>query len=91
MKLPNGLTAQELRVLQEYRRVEKDELSEVEIAAIKHPDGGGVEPARSLAAKGFLAAAAEGAGFRLTDRARALLAEKPAPAGAETEAPAESA
>jgi hypothetical protein len=85
MKLPHGLTPQELRVLQEYRRVEKDELTEEEIAGIKHPHGGGVEPARSLVAKGYLKAAAEGAGFGLTDRAKALLAEKPAPAGAEGE------
>jgi hypothetical protein len=85
MKLPNGLTPQELRVLQEYRRVEKDELTEEEIAGIKHPHGGGVEPARSLAAKGYLEAAMEGTGFALTDKAKALLAEKPAPAGAEGE------
>lgn len=85
MKLPNGLTPQELRVLQEFRRVEKDELNEDEINGIKHPHGGGLEPARSLLQKGWLKGAAEGAGFALTERAKALLAVKPAPAGAEAE------
>lgn len=91
MKLPHGLTPQEYRVLQEFRRTEKEELTEEEINGIKHPHGDGLEPARSLAAKGFLAGASEGAGYRLTDRARTILAAKPAPAGAEAEAPAESA
>jgi hypothetical protein len=91
MKLPNALTPQELRVLQEFRRAEKEELTDEEIGAIKHPHGGGIEPARSLIAKGFLAVAAEGAGFGLTDRARTLLAAKPAPAGSEAETGAESA
>lgn len=86
MKLPHGLTPQELRVLQEYRRVEKDELTGEEIAGIRHPHGGGVEPARSLAAKGYLEARAEGTAFGLTGKAKDLLAEKPAPAGAEGEA-----
>lgn len=91
MKLPNGLTPQEYRVLQEFRRTEKEELTEEEIGGIKHPHGGGIEPARTLAAKGFLTGAAEGGGYRLTDRARAILAAKPAPAGAEAEAAGESA
>ncbi|MBI2212466.1 MAG: hypothetical protein HYU52_02375 [Acidobacteria bacterium] len=86
MKLPQGLTPQELRVLQEFRRVAQEELTEAEICGIKHPDGGGIEPARSLLAKGYLEPASEGAGFRLTDRAKALLALKPAPAGSEGEA-----
>lgn len=88
MKLPHGLTPQELRVLQEFRRVEKDELTQDEIVGIKHPAGGGIEPARSLAAKGYLKASAEGTGFALTDRAKALLAVKPAPAGSEGESEA---
>ena len=91
MKLPNGLTPQEIRVLQEFRRAEKEELTEDEINGIKHPHGGGIDPARSLAEKGFLTGIAEGAGFRLTDRARTLLAVNPAPAGGEAETAGEGA
>lgn len=90
MKLPNGLSPQEIRVLQEFRRTEKDELTEEEIIGIKHPGGGGIETARTLLAKGFLAAAPEGSGYCLTDRARTLLAAKPAPAGAVEEPAGES-
>jgi hypothetical protein len=91
MKLPNGLTPQELRVLQEFRRTEKNDLTDDEIAGIRHTHGGGIEPARSLAAKGYLVPAAEGAGFTLTDRAKALLAVNPVPAGSEGESGAAEA
>lgn len=91
MKLPNGLTPQELRVLQEYRRVEKDELTDEEIGGIKHPHGGGLEPAHTLTSKGYLKAGAEGAGFALTDKAKALLAVNPVPAGTEGESGAAEA
>ena len=78
MKLPNGLTAQQIRVLQEFRRKTQDELTPDEIAAICHPGGdGGDEPARALATAGYVESI-EG-GYRLTDRGKEFLARPSAP------------
>ena len=90
--LIKGMTEQEIRVLQEFRRVQSDKLSVAAIKAIKHPTGGGDSPAHSLVAKGFLAAA--GDEFTLTEQARDFLAYDPKPefeeAGAgEVEEPVE--
>jgi hypothetical protein len=74
---PNGLTTQELRVLQEFRRLNAGTLSVEQIKAIKHPSGGGEAPAVSLAGKGFLVA--EGDGFTTTAKARELLSVDPVP------------
>ena len=49
--LPFPLTAQEMRVLQEYRRIGTDSLPIDTIKSIKHPIGGGDSPALSLVAK----------------------------------------
>jgi len=73
---PNGLTTQELRVLQEFRRLNAETLTVEQIKAIKHPAGGGEAPA-SLAGKGFLVA--EGDGFTTTAKARELLSFDPVP------------
>ena len=54
------MTPQEMRVLQEFRRVAKETLPLASIDAIKHPAGGGKAPALSLVAKGYLAADATG-------------------------------
>ncbi len=81
MKLPQGFTTQQVRVLQEFRRKAKDELTAEEVIAIHHPGGGGGEPpARELVGSGFLTA--DGDGFQLTDRAREFLARPSEPATA---------
>jgi hypothetical protein len=67
--LPFPLTAQEMRVLQEYRRLGTDNLPIEVIKAIKHPVGGGDAPALSLVAKGYLTS-----GFVLTEKAKEFLA-----------------
>jgi hypothetical protein len=67
--LPFPLTAQEMRVLQEYRRLGTDNLPIEVIKAIKHPVGGGDAPALSLVAKGYLTS-----GFALTEKAKEFLA-----------------
>lgn len=74
MKIPDGLTAQEIRVIQEFRRMSTETLTAEQVGSIKHPVGGGETPARDLAAKGYLAAAADGASFSLTGKAREFLA-----------------
>jgi len=87
MKLPNGMTTPQIRVLQEFRRKALDELSLEEITTIAHPGGGGgEEPANALVQAGFLATF-EG-GYRLTDRAKEFLARpsEPLSAGGDGEA-----
>jgi hypothetical protein len=70
--LPYPLSAAEMRVLQEYRRVGTDTLPVEPIKAIKHPIGGGDAPALTLVAKGYLAA--DGSNFALTEKAKKFLA-----------------
>jgi hypothetical protein len=74
MKLPEGLTAQQIRVLQEFRRMSKETLSVEEVNGIRHPTDGGVAPAQELAASGYLSAATDGTTFSLTEKAKELLA-----------------
>ena len=71
--LPFPLTVQEMRVLQEFRRVGGDTMTADAIKAIKHPTGGGEAPAQSLAAKGFLTSDGSG-GYTLTEKAKEFLA-----------------
>ena len=71
--LPFPLTIQEMRVLQEFRRMTTDTLAPETIKAIKHPAGGGDAPAQSLVSKGFLTANGSG-GYSLTEKAKDFLA-----------------
>jgi hypothetical protein len=82
--LPHGLTSQEIRVLQEFRRLTAESLSADAIKAIKHPAGGGEKPAVDLVAKGFLEADGSLANFALTPKAKDLLAIDPVPLVEET-------
>ncbi|MGA7616785.1 MAG: hypothetical protein WBX15_16555 [Thermoanaerobaculia bacterium] len=74
MKLPWNLTSDEIRVMQEFRLRKSEELSPDEIAAIRHPAGGGVAPAQSLVRKGYLDEDEESGHFRLRQRAKDFLA-----------------
>lgn len=80
--LPNGLTPQEIRVLQEFRRLNADTLTVEQINAIRHPAGGGEGPAASLVAKGLLSA--DGGSYTVTAEARDFLAIEAKPAVEET-------
>lgn len=71
--LPFPLSIQEMRVLQEFRRVAGDTLTSDAIKAIKHPAGGGEAPAQSLVSKGFLTSDGSG-GYTLTEKAKEFLA-----------------
>jgi hypothetical protein len=68
------MTAAEMRVLQEYRRISADSLDLATIKAIKHPTGGGEGPALSLVDKGYLTTDASRTAFALTAKAREFLA-----------------
>jgi hypothetical protein len=79
MKLPDGLTSQEIRVLQEFRRLRRQEMTADEISAIRHPVGGGIAPAASLVEKGMLTADEGRSRFRLTDKSGEFLKWDPKP------------
>jgi hypothetical protein len=70
--LPNDLTSQEIRVLQEYRRLNLETMTPEQIKAIKHPAGGGEQPAVGLTGKGWLNA--DPSGYTLTTKAKDFLA-----------------
>ncbi|HUR79809.1 MAG TPA: hypothetical protein VM733_03525 [Thermoanaerobaculia bacterium] len=90
INLPKGLTAEEIRVLQEFRRLNAETLPLDTIKAIKHPIGAvGEKPAASLAGKGYLVA--EGDGFSVTPAAKDFLAIDAKPMVEETSDAAASA
>src|SRR5882724_9373542 len=89
--LIKGMTEQEIRVLQEYRRVGTESLTIAAITAIKHPAGGGESPALSLVEKGFLTTDPARENFGLTVKAKEFLSYDPKPEfeeGASSEAAA---
>lgn len=79
MKLPDGLTPAEIRVLQEFRRLRKQTMTLDEIKAIKHPVGGGEQAALSLTEKGYLTADGTRTSFTLTDKPSEMLSYNPLP------------
>lgn len=83
--LPFPMTAAEMRVLQEYRRISAETLDLATIKAIKHPSNGGEAPAISLIAKGYLTADGPRERFTLTEKAKEFLAINYVP---EVESPA---
>jgi hypothetical protein len=93
--LIKGMTEQEIRVLQEFRRMAAETLGIDAIKAIKHPAGGGEGPALSLVDKGFLTADAARENFTLAQKAKDFLSYDPKPefeeAGVGTAVSAEDA
>lgn len=87
--LPNGLTTPEIRVLQEFRRLNTETLTLEQIKAIKHPAGGGEAPAASLASKGYLTG--NGEGYSTTPQAKEFLSLDAKPMIEETSEAAASA
>lgn len=70
--MSHPMTAQEMRVLQEFRRVAAETLPVAAITAIKHPAGGGEAPAASLVSKGYLTG--DAGGYALTEKGKEFLA-----------------
>lgn len=77
--LIKGMTAEEIRVLQEFRRLSTESLPMSAIVALKHPVNGGEAPAVSLMAKGYLTADQGRQNFALTAKAKEFLAYDPKP------------
>lgn len=75
--IPGQFTSQEIRVLQEFRRLSIETLTIEHVRGIRHPVGGGDAPAEELVAKGYLTRA--GDEYALTDSARQFLAYDPKP------------
>jgi hypothetical protein len=71
MILPDGLTPQEIRVLQEFRRTAQDSMTPEQVAGIRHPAGGGEGFAQRLVEKGYLSAGDPG--YTLTERGKGFL------------------
>jgi hypothetical protein len=89
--LPNGLTAPEIRVLQEFRRKNAETLSLEDIKAIKHPTGGGEAPAVKLVENGWLETNGSREHFTITQKAKDFLAIEAKPLVEETSDAAASA
>lgn len=79
MLMPNGLTAQEIRILQEFRRLGADDLSLEQIKAIRHPAGDPEAPVWSLTDKGYLVPDDSREMLKLTEEAKAFLSYNPEP------------
>ena len=77
--LIKGMTPQEIRVLQEFRRLTTDSLPLTTIKTIKHPTGGGEAPALSLVEKGYLTTDDARQTFTLTPKAKEFLSYDPKP------------
>ncbi len=87
--LIKGMTAQEIRVLQEFRRVASETMPLSAIQAIKHPAGGGEAPALSLVQKGYLTTDDGRQHFSLTNKAKEFLSYDPKPEFEESSASTE--
>lgn len=77
--MSHPLTAQEIRVLQEFRRIGTETMSAAAIVAIKHPAGGGETPARTLVEKGYVTADASRETVTLSEKGKEFLQLDPVP------------
>jgi len=78
MKLPNGFRPEELRILQEYRRLARKSMTREEIDLIRHPASaeGAIE---GLLEKGYLVPSGGEGEYLLTPASEELLAVEPVP------------
>lgn len=79
--LPFDLSIQEMRVLQEFKRLNAESLPLATIKAIKHPAGGGEAPAVGLLGKGYVTADGGGETFTLSQKGKDFLAIQAVPEG----------
>lgn len=72
--LPHPMTTQEIRVLQEFRRLTTDTLTASSMRSIRHPVNPGEDPAHTLISKGYLTSAVTAEAFTLTQKGKDFLA-----------------
>ena len=90
--LPHGLASDEIRVLQEFRRLNAESLSLEQLKAIKHPAGkGGEAPAVALADRGWIEVDGSREQFTITQKAKEFLAIDARPMFEEADAAGASA
>jgi hypothetical protein len=77
--LSHAMTPQEIRILQEYRRIPAETIPLAALKALKHPVGGGEAPVLSLVEKGYLLADESRENFSLTEKAKDFLAIESTP------------
>ena len=79
MLLPEGLSPHEIRILQEFRRLNAEALTLEQIRAIKHPVPAGDEPAWALVDRGLLQWSDGSGAMGLTPKGREFLSYNPEP------------
>jgi len=79
MKLPYGLNAPAIRVLQEYRRLGATSMNLEAIRAIKHPAPVGDEVVEELTRTGLLEPGETSDQYKLTDHGTSFLGKNPEP------------
>jgi hypothetical protein len=89
--LIKGMTEQEIRVLQEFRRLAVEWLGIAAIKAVRHPAGGGEAPAFALVEKGMLTTDTARENFMLTPKAKEFLSYDPKPEFEDSGSAAEEA
>ena len=79
MKLPGGLSAPEIRILQEYRRAGVQTMTMAEIREIRHPSKVGDEAVDGLVTKGYVTRGEGDETFALTENGTSFLERNPVP------------
>lgn len=77
MKLPHGMTAPAIRLMQEFKRAKVETLTADEFAAIQHPGAIEANPSQMLVDKGLISLS--DAGFELTELGKTFLERDPVP------------
>ncbi len=79
MKIPDGMTPPEIRILQEFRRLAAEEMALEAILEIKHPVAVDETPILDLEKRGMVASSEDGSLFRLTEAGETFLARPAEP------------
>ena len=79
MKIPDGMSPPEIRILQEFRRLEAEDMALATIREIKHPVAVDDAAVLELEKRGMVASSEDGSSFRLTESGETFLARPAEP------------
>ena len=79
MKMPHDLTAQEIRLLQEFRRLTSKQLTRGQLEGVRHPFGETGPAISGLLQKGFLTNGDAADSYGLTEKGEKFLSYDPVP------------